>query len=74
VKDTYTPKLMHDFLEHVFPYVSKITVQGDEGKYYIICDKYNAIVKEPFGTCENVSGKYGNNIASLAAIICTRTL
>lgn len=73
VYDSYNESAVFSFLQHVFLNAGKVALEG-RGKYYIISDRYEEDINEPFLEWENICHIAENDIASLASVISLKTL
>ncbi len=58
------------FLVHVFDIVDKIAMKSFDGSYYMLSNKFDSDVIEPFSEHKDVSKQLGNDIEKIAEFIC----
>lgn len=69
-KDIYDLDKLKDFFESVFNFVNKIAVE-DENITYIISDKFEEKVIEPFNNLEYKNEELDNDIILMSNFICS---
>lgn len=69
-KDVYSADELKQFFESVFNFINKIVVESDE-VYYILSDKFEEKVIEPFDKFEYKNEELKNDITSMSNFICS---